>query len=524
MKKPLSRRHFLQGTGGIFIALPFLEAMLPALAFAQAQQTKRFVNCWAGMPTGGLGLSVPSTVGPLGSTLPMAWKSLEQIRQHVSIITGLKYPIYNSGGTPSGPGAVYNAQHGKTMAPTLAGVTSVDAMAVMAGGHTIDQYAADLIAGATRFKSLQLRVQALPYNGNATSNNGIMSARSTGGVVNALAPVVSPLQIYNMMFGGMAPSPTATPLPTATPKPTATPVPTATPRPTATPIPTPTPTATPNPNPSLNLLKKKSVLDLVLDDAKRLSADLTGEDKIRLEQHFDEIRNIENQISATLPQAQPSGSSGGTVTSQKLNNTAPLISGGSGCRVPANPGADPALGIKTFGGWSEETKRGEIQADLIAYAMACDLTRVVSWMLTCDQCFMNSFYTSGSTTATNQGSTVPDIHSDSHSAPGDIVAKNADWASGLFGRLVYNMSVLQDGGGSLLDNSVLALSFAEGANAHNKQDMRMVIAGSPTKLRIGEYIYSTAHPATAYVSALQALGLNFTKLGEVSGSLSAILR
>ena len=35
-KKHLSRRTFLRGSGGILVGIPFLEAMVPGLAWAQS--------------------------------------------------------------------------------------------------------------------------------------------------------------------------------------------------------------------------------------------------------------------------------------------------------------------------------------------------------------------------------------------------------------------------------------------------------------------------------------------------------
>ena len=47
----LDRRTFLRGAGGVGIALPFLEAMLPRHASAQTAP-RRYVVCFAGMSLG----------------------------------------------------------------------------------------------------------------------------------------------------------------------------------------------------------------------------------------------------------------------------------------------------------------------------------------------------------------------------------------------------------------------------------------------------------------------------------------
>jgi hypothetical protein len=124
----------------------------------------------------------------------------------------------------------------------------------------------------------------------------------------------------------------------------------------------------------------------------------------------------------------------------------------------------------------------------------------------------------------NSAFTSYDVHNDSHFAPLSTVAANADWHSSMYGRLITNLQNMKDAGGSLLDNSVVTLFFSEGPSAHSKTNMRFVIAGLPSKLKMGQYMASAGHPATVYISAMQALGANFSKLGEVSGAYSAILK
>ena len=81
-KKHISRRTILRG-GGVTLALPFLEAMIPA-ATAQAQTAAvpkpRFVGCFVphGMAPGSYW--VPSTEGALAPVLPFNWKPLEPFR------------------------------------------------------------------------------------------------------------------------------------------------------------------------------------------------------------------------------------------------------------------------------------------------------------------------------------------------------------------------------------------------------------------------------------------------------------
>ena len=448
--RPLSRRAVLRGAGAL-VALPFLDAMQSGVARAASTASKRFVVAYGGISHGSARVSQPATTGPLG-VLPRAFRSLEPVKQHVTILSKLTVPVYLDGQTPP-PGSRKNAQHGMIAAPVLTGVHSRDGMAVMPiahsgdeagvpGAHTVDQLVADAIGGSTLIKSLQARVQTIGYGGGGSK--GIVSGRMEGTQPRPLAPTTSLTSLYTNLFGDstvLAP----------------------------------------------NLRRRKSVLDLVLDDAKRLSARLGSGDRARLETYFTEIRDLERRIDASV---------------------------GGSCVAGPMP-AEPPVGVNAFGGWSSETARGDAMADMIALALSCDLTRSVSWMLTFDQCFMTSQYSAGVT---------EDMHACSHSGTDENLADNANWHAERFGRLVQRLAALDEGTGTVLDQTFAVLVFAEGENAHNSASLTYVAAGSKDVLKMGQHINAQgAHPATLMVSGMQALGMNVSRLGEISGELGALM-
>ncbi len=451
-KKPLSRRTFLRGAGGALVALPFLEAMLPKLLFAATSGPKRFVLSFCGTVVGNDTLSNPGAYGVLPVTMPASWKGLEPVRSHVSVISNLDIPTYNSGATPTAPASAYNQQHGTTPATTLAGVTSLEIMPVMVRAQTADQYAAAALGAGSRLASLQVRTQVLPYTGSNKNHAGIMSARSESNQILALPPIVSPALVFATLFGSGGPT-------------------------------TPAGVAA--------LEKQASVLDLIGDDAQRLTSTLGANDKVRVDQHFEEIRALEKQLQAAIT-GGPGGSCG-----------------------PATPPVDPAVGANTFVGWSNETLRGQMMADMIAFALSCDLTRAVSWMMTFDQVQM-----------ANVADAQTEMHDDSHNAQARPVniAANCNWHASLFARLVGKLASMPEGNGTVLDNTFLSLIYAEAKTAHGKTGMRHLVAGMPTRIKNGMHLDGGGqHPGKIQISGLQAVGAATNTLGELTGALSPLM-
>ncbi len=449
-KQPLSRRTFLCGAGHALVALPFLEAMLPKLLFAAPTPPNRFVVSFCGTVVGNDTLSNPGAYGALPATMPPSWKALEAVRTRVSVISNLNIPVYNNGTTPTAPASAYNQQHGTTPATLLAGVTSVDTMPVMVRGQTADQYAATTLGPGSKLASLQVRTQVLPYTGSNNNNKGIMSARKQGTQLLTLPPIVSPSQLFSSLFGNGAP-------------------------------------VTGGPG---ALQRQASVLDLIADDAQRVTSSLGANDKIRVDQHFEEIRALERTMQAAI------------------------AGGGSGGCGPATAPVDPAIGANTFVGWSNETLRGQMMADMIAYALSCDLTRAVSWMMTFDQVQM-----------ANVADSQTEMHDDSHNAqvrPTNIAA-NCNWHATLFARLVAKLATLPEGTGTVLDNTFLSLVYAESKTAHGRSGMRHLVAGMPSKIKNGMHIDGGGqHPGKIQISGLSAIG-GPTTLGELSGPLAPLM-
>ncbi len=451
----LDRRSLLKGAaGGVLIGLPLLEVMTPRIARAAPLPPKRFIVSFAGTTHGASRLFNPP-VGALPATLPVPCASLAPVRTVATMVSGLSVETYFAGQAPP-PGGKIVGQHGNIMAPMLSGIHSRNAMPVQANGHTVDQIVADAIGGGTRLKSVQARVQAAGYGGGEAK--GISSARVENGKVRALAPISSPSLLFSTLFGSVPGGGSSGPS-----------------------------------GPTTASRKQRSVLDFVLADANALTAKVSAADRARLDQHFTELRELELRLDTVPPVA--------TAT----------------CTSPTNPGTDPGLGTPgSFGGWSNETLRGDLIADMIGLAVACDVTRAVSLMISYDQSFLKTQDPMGN---------HADMHATGHSGTVQQIGFNANWHVGRFAKMVKRLADTPEGSGTLLDSTVVVMVFAEGNNSHNTNDMTALIAGVPSKLKMGQHIASGgAHPAKLMISALQAVGLSNNTLGEISGAFAPILK
>jgi hypothetical protein len=486
----ITRRAILRGAGGAAITLPALEIMFDRHGTSYAAGgtiPPRYLVVFDGQSLGGDGDPlhndyVPDTVGA-NYDLKSALAPLAPVQGEVSVVSGLSIPTANGGAVPAA--GRRDDFHVSSLSPLLSGVRSPDNTA--SAGPTSDQIVAAAIAGSTPFKSLVYRVQADWYlSVSAPYGRDILSykANPSGGAPLPMPPVVSPRAAFDALFSNF----------------------------------TPPNDAAEAARQDFLLRSRKSVLDLVGGKLQRLGANpkLGRADQARLQQHADEIRDLERQISAVPPMA--------TAT----------------CSKPADPGADPsvggaqgvdAAGNNTYGtnlGYSDEETRARIFCDLIHMAFTCDLSRVASLMISMFQSHMNMYALTGAKC---------DLHEIGHN--GDpvnkgtlAVSKAIAWHMKHFAYLIGKLRDTPEGGGSLIDHCV-ALMLHEGGHGldtatgktnstHSTENMACLIAGRAGGIKHGVHVPAPGkHPANVVISAMKAVGLP-TTLGEVSGEIPGL--
>lgn len=497
----LNRRTFLRGLGGISIALPTLEIMLDGqLAHAQAAPAKRIGVFFVGQSLGADGdrrnFFVPPSAGANYVT-SVGLRPLEtrNVKSDVSVVSGLYIP------TGSGPGNRGPEYHPYAHWPMLNGTCNIASSGAREGdniGESADQIIGRTLGANTRFLSLNYQGQPNFYlPGYDFYGRDIMAfKRNSNGSISRISNQTSPHAAFLSLFGSFTP-----------------------------------PGGNVDPVVAAELVKRRSILDAVLNDRNRLLNLLGVSDQQRLTQHLDEIRSLESRISHSIP--PPSMSA---------------------CSKPSDPGVDPSINIAAR--YSNERERNLIFMDLIHMAFVCDLTRAATLMLTTSQCHMSALSVNSSFSNITDGCEPHEIGHNAGGAPRqapagtpvtimnpNLSASDSNsyamslihaWHVDQFAYLVAKLKSTAEGTGTLLDSSALLLVFEGGhgrllnspgdtgaaIGTHSTENMAMLVAGRAGGLKPGKHIVKNGvHPALVTISAMKAVGHNSETLGQMQGTV-----
>ena len=240
--KRMSRRTLLRGVGGVAIALPYLEAMMPRRAVAATVHRRLFVMM-------GQNGTVPATWFPTGTEkafkLASSMASLEPLKDHLIIPDGI---------TKMQRGTTDNTAHGRGMAAALTGWSCKGGDGI-ADGASLDQYVAQSIGSATRIPSLMT---------GRVSNYHVFH----DGPRRVHYPEPDVQKNFDRLFANFTPPAAGG--------------------------------GTADPGAAADLAKlrarKKSILDGALEQYKKVAVQLGPNDKKRLGDHGDAIRKLELEL------------------------------------------------------------------------------------------------------------------------------------------------------------------------------------------------------------------------------------
>ena len=249
----LPRRTFLRGLGTL-MALPALEAMVPAASAAVAKVAPRrtaFVYVPNGM---NMANWWPETVGK-GYDLPAILQPLAGHRDDFNVLSGLAQ-VSGRGG-PDGAG-----DHARANATWLTGQRArKTAGADIQVGVSIDQVLAEQVGKQTRFDSLELGCDKARTAGACDSGYSCAYQFNLAwkGPATPMPPEANPKQVFERLFGSGSGNEQA---------------------------------AAQHKRDQYN----KSILDFVLEDAKSLKRQLGATDRRKLDEYMTAVRELEERI------------------------------------------------------------------------------------------------------------------------------------------------------------------------------------------------------------------------------------
>jgi hypothetical protein len=460
-RHPLSRRAFLRGTGAA-MALPFLEQLAPAGPTA-AGAVKPPLRFGVFTVTGGTVIESwkPKGVGPLGK-LSSILRPLEFARDDLLVLSGL----CNNGRSEGLNGHEHCALLHLTGAEL---VKKVDGKLVAA--PSVDQVAARAVGEHTFLPSLEIGL---------AGNENRYSFRA------ADAPLpfeANPRLVFDRMFRGRTP-------------------------------------VVPNwktraanaaaPTGGKSDSTDRSVLDLVREESNDLRRDLGAADRKRLDQYLEGVRGIERRIDfierrqrvEALDAADPGPSKLALPTNLPQEN------------VPIWKITDPVYRDPEY---HESYTR--LLADLFVLAFQTDTTRVGVFACGSDEAQFPGVVTVGYEThchtLEHQGNAgrVEDADPISREALRQIHV----WYTQLFADMVRKMRAIDEGGSSLLDNTLLLYTSYMADGGHGTSDYPVALVGKAGgTLKTGRHLaFQPKTPlANLYAEILDRMGAKTDGFGD----------
>jgi hypothetical protein len=244
----------------------------------------------------------------------------------------------------------------------------------------------------------------------------------------------------------------------------------------------------------------RSILDVVLADAKALQARVSGNDRRKLDEYLESIRDIEKRLDRA---AREERLEGWRPTLKQPNIPRP------GDEVPQNV-----------------PEHMKLMLDLIVLAFQMDKTRIVTLMLNNDLSQMNFKFIEGVRGALHLDLThngrAPELEA--------MYLKTNQFHVRQFTYFVERLKAIDEGGRSLLDNSLLmfASSLYDG-DAHSADQLPIVLAGKAGGAlqtgRILDYLDKgddNRRACSLYLSLMDLMGVRLDRFGDAQQRLAGL--
>jgi hypothetical protein len=442
----LPRRTFLRGLGAC-MALPLLECMMPSISRAVGPVggvPRRMVFVY--LPNGiDMENWTPKGVGP-GFDLPPILEPLTPLRGDVSVLSGLAHN--NAKGLGDGAG-----DHARANACFLTGVhPRKTAGADIQIGISADQLAAQQIGKNTRLPSLELscdnsgRQAGACDSGYACAYQNNISWRNEN---TPMPPTADPRLVFERLFGAEDDPDLAA-------------------------------------GRAIREASRKSILDVVLGDARALQKSLGATDRRKVDEYLTAVRETEVAIDQDV----------------KFRAALPPPS-------IARPDGIPG----------DFTEHVRIMYDLLGFALQTDSTRIATFMVLREG--SNRPYPF---IGVNEGHHDLSHHGNSAEKKAKI-AKINQFHVEQFARFLASLKTMREQGGTVLDNSMIVLgsAIADG-NKHQHTELPVLLCGHGAgALQPGRHVKFSETPMTnLYLTLISQMGAKADRIGDSTGMLKNV--
>jgi hypothetical protein len=438
-RKAIPRRTFLRGMGAS-VALPLLDAMVPsmtALAATPAAPVRRLGFVY--MPMGcDLPRWTPPGEGTLGELSP-SLQSLAPLVDQLTVITNMELKNAYPGTHATSNAAFLSAAKAKWTESTDYHL-----------GTTVDQVAAQQIGHQTLLPSLELSMDLLHTVGQCDNGYACVYQNnlSWSSPTTPLPAEAHPRIVFERLFGegGSTADRRAA------------------------------------------LRRRASLLDSVREDITRLQNDLGPEDRSRVGQYLDTVREVERRIQKA--------------EAATADNETPDL--------------DRPVGVP-----AAYADHARLMFDLQVLALQADVTRVITFQLARE-----------TSNRTYNEIGVPDPHHPltHHGNDPEKIARMAKinaFHVSLFAYFLEKLKTTPDGDGSLLDHALYLYGSGMGnPNVHDHVNLPILVAGGGAgRVKGGRHIrYAEPTPlANLHLTLLERVGVRMDAFADSQGKIDELL-
>ncbi|MCH2183393.1 MAG: DUF1552 domain-containing protein [Mariniblastus sp.] len=234
----------------------------------------------------------------------------------------------------------------------------------------------------------------------------------------------------------------------------------------------------------------KDITDLALEDANHFKRNLNPQDRHKLDEYFESVREIERQIDR--------------LDQYYRNHNQPNLK---------EPGEGPMT-------------RGEyirLMGKLLVVAFQSNLTHVATFMLAPERWGSPQEYHELNFTKSHHGLT----HAQSDETVKNFLVQVDHFYVSLFAEFLEQLDAVQEGEGTLLDHSIVTLGSGLGDGEHHTMnELPIVMAGSAGgRLKTGQLFHCAAETPLANLWLLQAqlMGTGMQRFADSTGPLDSLL-